>query len=212
MVFEALRLHLTTKLRARMRSTLSIALGLASLLACYHSADAGIITFDDFSAATVNDTVADGYKGFDWDNVWIANKSAFPNTGFANGAVSGNYTAFNGYGFPGEITGSSIFDFESVYLAGGFNAGNVTFQGFNGTTLLYSQTVVVNITTPQLVNFDFDGINRLRFSSTGGHFAMDNLTLNPSASAVPEPGSLTILVICAMSAGGLRLRRRIRPA
>jgi hypothetical protein len=71
--------------------------------------------------------------------------------------------------------------------------------------------VAVNIAAPQFVTFDFEGINRLSFNSTGGHFAMDNLTLN--AEAVPEP-SAALLVGMGMccAAAGTRLRRRRMPS
>ncbi|HUQ71203.1 MAG TPA: PEP-CTERM sorting domain-containing protein [Planctomycetaceae bacterium] len=180
------------------------------LVLCAKPAAATLITFDDFSAAPVNDAITNGYKGYNWSNVWIANKNAFAGTGFANGAVSGNYTGFNGFGVPAEITSPTLFDFVSVYLTGGFNPGTVTFSGFQGTTLLYTQSFVVNTASPQLVFFNFNGVNRLSFSSTGGHFAMDNLTLNAAPPPVPEP---TSLALCGMGAlgmmfGGLRRRRQ----
>lgn len=173
---------------------------------------AGLITFDDYSSNPTIDSIANGYKGFNWNNVWVANKNyaGFAGTGFANGAVSGNYTGFNGFGSPAEITSSTLFDFKDVYLTGGFNPGTVTFQGFQGSTLLYTQSFNVNISTPQLVAFNFTSINRLRFGSTGGHFAMDNLTLNPVVAAVPEPTSFALLGIAATFTLGAVRRQRSR--
>ena len=78
-----------------MRKLGQSAICIAVVIGLTQQATAGLITFDDFSNAAVNDQITNGYQGYNWNNVFIANKNAFPGTGFAAGTVSGNYTGLS---------------------------------------------------------------------------------------------------------------------
>jgi hypothetical protein len=82
---------------------------------------------------------------------------------------------------------------------------NILVQGFSGTTQTYSRTVTVNTDRATLFTFDFLGVDRVLFSSSGGvdagysdgsgtHFVLDNLTFTApevtQTAAVPEPTTI----------------------
>ncbi|MHC5830389.1 MAG: PEP-CTERM sorting domain-containing protein, partial [Nostoc sp.] len=106
---------------------------------------------------------------------------------------------------------NSVFDFNSAYLTAAWNNGlSVTVQGLKSGATLYSKTVVVDTTQPTLVNFDFFGVDELKFTSFGGvepdylikkgggtQFALDNFTFNEKATSVPEPTLLPALLSIA---------------
>jgi len=170
-----------------------------------------LITFDDISIPTNNDliSITNGYRGFNWNNFWVLSVSNQTSMyGVTNGdnygMVSPPNVAFNGSGNPAEIdsTGTS-FDFFSAYLTGAWNNDlNIEVEGYDGTNLLYDQTVVASATSPTLFTFDYLGINRLYFNSYGGEpagfprgsgeqSAMDNLTFE----FIPEPSSLLLTAL-----------------
>lgn len=172
------------------------------------SATAITITFDDIASNEVG-TIADGYSGLNWDNFGYSDDNFEIGSGYNNGVVSGHYTAFNEYGDPASVSSSSLFDFNSAYLTSAWNTGlNVTIEGWFGSSLLYTDTVVVDTTGSTLFNFDFIGIDSLVFNSFGGvnvdaldytgeQFVMDNMTI--TMSSVPEPGMLVLLSIGLLS-------------
>ena len=76
--------------------------------------------------------------------------------------------------------------------------------------------MIVDITSPTLFNFNFLGIDNLKFTSFGGtdapygdngkQFALDNFTYN--SKPVPEP--LTILGSLTATGFGVALRRKYK--
>ncbi|WP_069791059.1 PEP-CTERM sorting domain-containing protein (plasmid) [Cyanobacterium sp. IPPAS B-1200] len=182
------------------------------------TAQAVVLTFDDVTQGSSAE-IPNGYGGLNWSNFWVLKGTSQPGNGYEKGIVSGDYVAFNSFANPAEITGS-LFDFNGAFLTAAWNDGlSVLVEGFNSGTNLYSQTVVVNTTSPTWFDFNFLGVDRLRFSSFGGvqnpnlsvsdtHFAMDNFTFNET-QAVPEPTSLIgILGLGAFGVISLRKRKR----
>ncbi|MHC5934852.1 PEP-CTERM sorting domain-containing protein [Nostoc sp.] len=193
-------------------------------------AQATVLTFDDLTPIQNPDifffgSIPNGYGGFDWDNFETNNVSnPDPNhlTGYDYGRVSGDYVAFNEFGNPALISGS-VFDFNSAYLTAAWNNGlSVTVQGLKSGATLYSKTVVVDTTQPTLVNFDYFGIDQLRFTSFGGvepdylsgrgtQFVLDNFTFNEKATSVPEPTFLpALLSIATLSAGSVLRGKQLK--
>ncbi|QLE47163.1 PEP-CTERM sorting domain-containing protein [Nostoc sp. C057] len=190
-------------------------------------AQATVLTFDDIAPIPVNDRISNGYGGLNWDNFDYINGSntALSLTGYDNGRVSGDYVAFNGFGDTALVS-DGIFNFNSAYLTAAWNNGlSVTVEGFKSGATLYSKTVVVDTTQPTLVNFDYLGIDELRFTSFGGvepdylietggsgtQFVLDNFTFNEKVTSVPEPTLLpAILSIATVSAGSVLRRKQLK--
>ncbi|MBD1833725.1 hypothetical protein H6F61_13810 [Cyanobacteria bacterium FACHB-472] len=192
-------------------------------------AESTVLTFDDISTNFLS-PIPSGYGGFNWDNFEYISKSyinsLLPGSGYANGTVSEDYTAFNPFGTPATISSSSIFDFDGAYLTGAANnALNIQVEGFLNGVLTNSTTVVVNIDAPTLFNFNFLGINELKFTSFGGigagifagdnntQFVLDNFTFNQTATPVPEPASaLSLLAFVTLGATKVMKRKQINSA
>lgn len=183
------------------------------------AAQATVLTFDDISPIDDYASIPNGYGGLDWDNFSYLNSLSIPNSGYNNGIVSGNYVAFNVAGDP-AIVGNGVFDFNSAYLTAAWNNSlSITVEGLNNGSSLYSTTVVVDTNSPILFDFDYRGINELRFTSFGGdnagfngrgtQFAMDNFNFTP----VPEPASvLGVLAFGALGASSLLKRKQQKKA
>ncbi|MCC5625664.1 PEP-CTERM sorting domain-containing protein [Nostoc sp. CHAB 5715] len=190
-------------------------------------AQATVLTFDDIAPISYLSPIPNGYGGFNWDNFYYRNgsDSAISLTGYDNGRVSGDYLSFNGFGEPAVVS-DGIFDFNSAYLTAAWNDGlSITVEGLNRGATLYSKTVVVNTTQPTLVNFDYFGVDELKFTAFGGvepdyliskggpgtQFTLDNFTFNEKVTSVPEPTLLpALLSIATLSAGSVLRRKQLK--
>lgn len=180
-----------------------------------------MLTFDDISLEPEFAPIPNGYGGFNWSNMYYLNStpSIYEDSGYARGTVSGNYVAFNAFANPGDvlaISSGDTFDFNSTYLTAAWNHDlNINVQGYLNGSLVYNQTVVVSDDAPTLFNFNYLGIDQLKFVSFGGtdagtpgggeHFVMDNFTYN--AQAVPEPATIGLMGLGLL---GFVLTRRKR--
>ena len=161
------------------------------------------ITFDDLPMLGEL-PVPNGYNGFQWSNFYVIDPQLYPSpSGGQNGTISPPNVAFNGLGNPANFSSSGAFDLDSAYLTAVWNDGlQLEVQGFVGATLTYDNNYTVNTTGPLLVNFNFLGVDKINFISSGGthhigysdgsgtQFAMDNLTVT-----VPEPSSLAFVSV-----------------
>jgi hypothetical protein len=180
------------------------------------------VTFDDLQETAGTSFITNGYQGLVWSNFYCANGIIAPiqppriTNGYYYGTVSASNMAFNGLGTPAEIDSPGTnFNFLSAYFTGAWHSNlNIEVEGFNGTNLIYDQTVVAGATNPILFTFDYADINRLYFNSFGGQvafgydggsqFVMDNFTFE----FVPEPSSLLLAALGGMSLVALLRRRR----
>jgi len=193
-----------------------IAIGLASST----QVKANLFSFDDLPDSFPGYAIPNGYGGLDWGNFYeldgvnINSYYGISASGYANGVVSPNNVAFNYYGNTAITSSSLPFNLVSGYFTGAFNNGlTLSVQGYNGISLIYSQTYTLNATASQFITFNMNNITEVDFSSYGGYnaglnygsgtqFVMDNLTVNP----VPEPAALPL----AGLSGLLLLYRRQR--
>jgi len=184
------------------------ALALISVLGVA-KAEALVITFDDRPQSCGTLIGPGNYQGFNWDN--IATLSAdfcggdLIGSGYDTGTISEENVAFN-WNAELAIAQDGNFLYGGAYYAGAWRDGlELTIEGLLGVNVLFSQTIIVNTNAPTLHAVSWNGINRLRWSSTGGvedptldgsgaHFVMDNLHIDqlaaPPVAAVPEPASL----------------------
>ncbi|MBD2576447.1 PEP-CTERM sorting domain-containing protein [Oscillatoria sp. FACHB-1406] len=180
---------------------------------------AAVLTFDDVSTTANAELITSNYGGFNWNNFGVVNINHAPQSGYNKGTVSGSYTTYNAWGNPASLSSLNLFDFNGAYLTAAWNNGlSVVVEGLKNGISLYSKTVVVDTTSPTWFDFNFFGVDQLKFSSYGGinpglggsgtHFAMDNFTFNEKKS-VPEPAStLGLLALGAMGAGSMLKRKQ----
>jgi hypothetical protein len=184
------------------------------------AANAAVITFDSLPGAL--EPVPDGYSGLSWTNVFALNGITYSGnpSGYQAGVVSSPIVAFNSAGVPAEFSSETTFNFVSAYLTSAWRDGlQVLVEGFDGATLLYSSTVFPSATSPTNFLFNFNGVNRVRFTPSGGtihpgysgtgtNFAMDNVSINTNTE-IPEPLSLVVFGGLIVGGAGVALRRRM---
>ena len=136
-----------------------------------------LITFDDLADGAV---VPNGYDGLQWsDFAVIGDQNPFAIDGYASGVVSPDNVAYNPYGEPATIRSSNKFDLVSAYLtAAVMSAMEIEVQGFDGINLPYDEAFTLSTNGPQLINFNYVGVDRVKFiPRPGGQFVMDNLSV-----------------------------------
>lgn len=156
--------------------------------------------------AAILDFEGGSLGGFTGSNIYTLNSSVEQtNSGYANGTVSGNYVAYNGYGDSASLSSLSSFLFTGAYFTGAWNDGlSITVNGFLGGVATLSKTFVVDSLAPTWESFGWN-VDSLSFSSAGGvahgydgagnHFAMDNFTYNEVLSSVPEPETYAMFAL-----------------
>jgi hypothetical protein len=174
-----------------------------------------------------------GYAGLIWSNI-LCNNAILETNILAH--IGGSSITSNGLtgDFYGMVSPSNVadmvsnceidspgsnFNFLSAYFTGFLNSNlNIEVEGFNGTNLIYDQTVVASATNPTLFTFNDLDINRLYFNSFGGQpafggletgsngeFIMDNFEFE----FIPEPSSFLLAALGCISLVAL-VRHRSR--
>jgi len=180
-----------------------------------------VITFDDIPTPNLYASIPNGYQGLDWSTnfsvlnaIQATDDGQYP-SGYFYGMVSPSNVAYNGSASPVEVDAPTNFNFLSTYLTDAWNSNlNLEVEGFNGGTLLYSNTVVASATSPTLFTFDYLNIDRLTFNSyggqsagfgySGGNFVMDNMTFD----FIPEPSSLLLTALGTVTLWAFLKRKR----
>lgn len=172
------------------------------------------ITFDDVTNS--GGAIQNGYEGLNWSNFYTLDAVQYQASGYKNDLVSLRNVAFNAYANVASISSSTAFTMTSGFFAGAWNDGlTITLTGTLGGHAVYTQSFVVNTTSPTFEVFNHGHVDNVVFSSSGGtdnpnfrgggtHFALDNLTVN---GAVPEPASWAMM-IAGFALVGSAMRRR----
>src|SRR5207249_10764070 len=85
----------------------------------------------------------------------------------------------------------SLFDLNSAYLTAAFVEGlQIRVQGFVGTSVVYDNTYVASTNAPTLIDFNYFGIDNIRFvSMPSSQFVMDNLGVTVTNGCTNQPPS-----------------------
>jgi len=175
----------------------SLLLLLASAGAC-----AGVIGFDDL-AGDESAPIANGYQGFDWDNLGAIRADAYPGSGYAAGTVSFANTAFNRDGGIAAVSKAGGFDFVGAFFTSAWLEQELAFDGWRDGRLVHSTAVsyVIDTATPLWIGLGWKDIDTLViYNSSGTQWAMDDFT-------VPEPASFALF---GTALAGLAMARRRR--
>ena len=184
-------------------------------------APATTVTFDDLPGVVSGTfpAVPDSYGGLHWTNFVVKNGTDSSLNGYRNGVVSPKMVLFNLWENPAAVSGVP-FTLNSAYFTGAWNDGlHIRADASLGGIPVYSKQFTVVSTAPTPVTFNWSGIDKVTFTSSGGaghsypgggsgtHFVIDDLTYNVP---VPEPS-----VFLLLAAGGVALtvvawRRRRR--
>jgi len=156
--------------------------------------------------------IPNGYAGFNWSNFWALNGLTYYGnpSGYQTGVVSPSFIAYNGYAEQASVSSMSTnpFTFNSVYATAAWNTENVTFNGWLGGNLLYTDTFGILTSGPVFHTFNWGLVDRVDMVSDGGsQVAIDNLTVN-GATVTPEPATLLLLATGLTGIGALMRRRQ----
>ena len=190
----------------------ALIVSLFSLGSFFGTAHATTIGFDDLASLSA---IPNGYNGLDWNNFYAINGTNITGTGYANGVVSPNNVAFNGYGNDASISvASGTFTLNSGYFTAAWvNGLNIDVTGFNSGTQIDQTTLVENTSGPKFETFNWSGLDKVTFhSGSVTQFALDNLTVNGSATPAPEPSSVAAMGFGAFGLLALTAIRRKRTA
>lgn len=153
------------------------------------------INFDNLTQAVI----PSGYGGLNWSNFYardsVTNNSP---SGYVYGRTSGNFVAYNGGGNAAYFESTNSFTVKSAYLTAAWNNGlQVSITGYSNGVVAYSQTYIVNTTSPSNITFNWVNVNKILFTSSGGvsagypdglpapfarHFVLDDLVLSSNLS------------------------------
>ena len=180
-------------------------LALASLAS---SAGATVIGFDDIKYVNGDPAaLANGYQGFDWNNIW----SARANYDSAYGPVASgsNVALMISAGSVSSFSSTAPFTFNGINIAKMYYDGLTHFEGYAGDKLVYSQDVFGARGVAGFASFNWTGLTRVDISVRDGseRIVFDNLTVNEQAASVPEPASIA-LVLAGLGLAGVAGKRR----
>ena len=167
-----------------------------------NAASATVINFDDL---TGSGPLPANYQGFTWTDWTYYDTVQTPFTP-ASGAtrifaeISSN-----------SITSASDFVFNGSFLSG-FGADTVQYLLYNNNSLVFSSSVFNSLSdTPTYFASGYNGlVDKVVYKSTNGFFSVDNVTY--SATAVPEPESMSLLLAGLGLTGWMRRRAQKQAA
>jgi hypothetical protein len=189
------------------KSTAALFLGLITVTSL---ASATVISFEDVKFQNGDPVeVADGYQGFNWDNIW-ASRSNYSNE-LDYGIVSGTHMGFMSTTLiPATFSSDAPFTFNSINIAKMYADGSTQFNGYVGDTLAYTKDVFSTHGVSEQTEFNWTGLTRVEIvvGDGMGRVAFDDLTVNEQVAAVPEPASISMLLLGCGLVGASRKRKQ----
>ncbi len=185
------------------------------------AAEALTIHFDDLDASAGDiDLSGSAYQGYNWTN-FSAYYSLSGFDGLNHGIVSADIAAYGG-GETSEsdhskplistLSANSPFDLTNAYFnAVYYDNLDVIVEGLLDNRVLFSKSLTVSTTSALLVNFDFNGINRLNFWSVQTEstinpfgcrgfkctqFTIDSLNIQDASSNATTPEPPLLILLC----------------
>jgi hypothetical protein len=207
----------------RLLTVCALALCVLASSACLSLAQT-TINFDDLPGT--DGSIPNGYQGLDWSNFDFVDPVGLGGlnpSGYINGIVSPDKVAFNNNGLPASFSSASIFTVNSLYITAAWREGlNVLIEGLASASVIHSLNVVIGSLSPTLVNLNWDDVDQVTFTPSGGthnpdypngegtHVAIDDITINGRVSSVPEGSSIAMLLLGGLPVafGVLRKRKR----
>jgi hypothetical protein len=166
-----------------------------------------VLTFEDLTLANANfiEHVAPGYGGLTWENVGVVDKNYRPDTGYESGAVSGDYTAFNGAGESPTnidlINSSQTMTFTGAYFSSAWSTQIISFLGYsNGVLVEESGNYWVTTSGPLWIELNWSSIDSLQIVNSGSQWVMDDFTY----SVVPIPAAVWLFGSALAGLGWIR--------
>ena len=188
-------------------------------------AAAAVITFESlYPGYETAQFLPASYAGFTWNSAaaYVTDKY-LPGSGYDYGTI-GRVSMLGSGGDP-VLMSAAPFDFNGAYITAAWNTGQpVDVEGWLGGSRIYSSSIVTSWNGPYWFNFDFSGVDQVRFIpleggtdagllegnfGTGKMIDIDNITYNEEP--IPEPGTLLLLgtgLAGLAGYGKLRLRRK----
>jgi hypothetical protein len=127
-------------------------------------------TFDDLIAESGRPLPA-GYDGFEWKNFFVLNSVATTKSpsGYKNGMISPPNVIYNAFGNPATIIGINTFDLISAYVTAAWRDNlSLSVTGSLNGNILFTLVTNLSTTEPIFVNFDFFGVDKVDFMTSGG--------------------------------------------
>lgn len=174
-----------------------------------------VINFDDLTGYAEIPTL---YAGIDWQGnfVYYDDPQDPFNPSSGNTRIFGDYDDFPCCGVSSmafKVGAGTIFN--GAFLAGA-GVGTVTFELYNGGSLVATSASAVTTSTPTFLSSGYAGaIDEVRIIADNGYWVADDLTfetLNGLTGGIPEPSTWALLIAGFGGAGAMLRRRRVASA
>ena len=166
-----------------------------------------VITFDDIDTSSGETLIQNGYAGLNWDNFYTLPFGYYPGSGYDYGTVTMPNVGYNGFAAPAAFSSTTSFDLYSIDVTKAWYDGWTHFEGYLGSTLVYSQDIFSTTVSPVHAIFNWTGIDKVVMSDGDSTYqtAIDNVVF-----AVPEPETyLMLLVGLGLIGFSVRSRKQI---
>ncbi len=172
-----------------MRKMPKFVLLFVALLLATVSAKAGsktVVTFDDLTGSGL---VPDGYGGINWNGNWNYYGDFQPP--YTPESAPNRVYDLSNDGNSFHFVTPQVFD--GAYFSG-FSYATVTFELFNGATLVATSGTLAPSSTPTFLASGYSGLVTSVdvFSPNPDFFVMDNVTYGVGSSTTPEPSTLLL--------------------